>query len=98
MSQLPELEFGTRLFWVLRSATVRWLHFGLDSVIGVASSGPSIGSGGAELVRGVKSENLVLTASAGSAERNARARTILTRCDMGSSSAVTGAAMQMDEA
>jgi hypothetical protein len=36
----------------------------LDNVIGVASSGPSTGSGAAELVSGIRSENLVLAASA----------------------------------
>lgn len=82
MSQLPEFELGTRAFWVRRSATVRWLHFGLDSVTGVASSGPSIGSGNAELVSGMKSENLVLTARAGRPKTTMRARVSFTRFDM----------------
>src|SRR5262245_52103167 len=67
MSQLPEFEPGTSVFCVLRSATVRWLHFALPSVIGVASSGPSTGSPAAELVSGEKSVNLVLTARTGRA-------------------------------
>ena len=85
MSQLPELEFGTRVFCVLVSATVRWLHFALGSAIGVASSGLSTGSGRADDVRGVKVENLVLTARVGSPTRNVRAIASFTRFDMDAS-------------
>src|SRR5262245_2123764 len=82
MSQLPELEFGTKLFCVLRSAIVSWLHFELGSVIGVASPGPSTGNGPAELVSGSKSENLVLSARTGSARMSASANASGTRLDM----------------
>jgi hypothetical protein len=82
MSQLPELELGTRSSCVLRSATVRWLHIGLGNVIGVASSGPSTGNGPAELVRGVKFVNLVLTATTGSPARSTSPKASLTRFDM----------------
>src|SRR6187401_1866076 len=85
MSQAPEFEFGTRSFWVLRSATVRWLHFELERVIGVASSGLSTANGRADEVRGVKDENLVLTARAGSPTRNVRAMASFTLFDMDAS-------------
>ena len=56
MSQLPELEPGTRAFWVARSARVFWLKLGLDRVAGVASPAPPTGIGPAEAGSGVKLE------------------------------------------
>src|SRR5262245_20670753 len=50
--------------------------------MGVASSGPSMVSAGAEAVRGVKFENLVLTARTGNPTTNANANASFTRVDM----------------
>src|SRR4029453_12236605 len=62
MSQLPEFEFTDSVFCVALSASVRWLHFALESVIGAASL--VTGTWPAELGSGVKSESLVLAARA----------------------------------
>src|SRR5262245_54739923 len=82
MSQLPEFEFGVNVFCVLRSASVRSLHLEFDSTIGVASSAPSTVNGAAEVVSGVKSVNLVLTANRDRLDQKARANAIFTRFDM----------------
>ena len=50
---------------------------------GVASSGPSIGSPVAELIKGVNFENFVLTARTGTPTSNASANDSLTRYDIG---------------
>ena len=82
MSQLPELDPGAISICVLRSATVRWLHFEFASVIGVDSSGPSTGSAGAELVSGLKLVNLVLMARTGRPARSTSPTVRVARFDM----------------
>jgi hypothetical protein len=82
MSQLPEFEPGAIRFCVRRSASVRWLQRGFASVIGAASSGPSTGSAGAELVSGKNAANFVLVdARAGTPASAINASAILARVD-----------------